>query len=1031
MFFIYCRKLKKWFLLLLTGIQFSCVCSAQPPSLYFEKLNTQNGLSHNKVNCVIQDRRGFMWIGTDDGLNRFDGHNFTIYRNEPQNNSSVSGNIITGLLEDETGVLWITTGDGGLTRYDYRLPPANQFKQYRHLPADSHSIPGNTLNAIIQDDQKKLWLATSGFNLLRFTKETEQFEMAIAGSNRTFLSICTDASGYIWAGGHGGGIFKINPNSLRHFNDARYENLYANLPHAAITSFYRDENNDIWFGSWDKSLYRYNSSSGTETEYKHNGNNYTFVNDEVLCFAKDRNGLLWIGGHYKGLQAYDKKTGKFYLYQHDPLRDGSISDNHINCLLIDKNGVLWLGTNRGLNVINPTQQQFQQFFLPVVAKQPSVLYDLYEDENKNLFIGTNDGLFIKKNGTSKFVHKPLFYKNYRLAVTHFFKDGNTFYIGTDYSLFIYNVSNNTLSLLPHTEEDKVMNQLIESRVVSVIKDSIDGRPVLLVSPYGHYFAYYDLSKQRWVSRLDSTKKIIQAFTIKDNLIHKFLKTSTGQVWLANTTQGLGEWKKDSSQKIVYNTNDPSVSKSLSSNHVYDIVEEKNGNLWISTFGGGLHFYNNTTKQVSHINGSPNLLEGLQTDNNGNVWMIAAGELFRYNPQQPAFTSFHLPDLEKRGGVNGYIYKNSEGELQVSGLNYFISFNPDSVEVRHFTRTVLLTDFKIFDASYSHLLSEKKIVLPYYRNSISISFAAPDYSFSQPPRYAYMLMGANKDWVTGGKDNIANFSNLAGGNYIFKIKVLNDPSGNDPVTTLSIRIVPPFWKRTWFYAICILATGAILYGIYKYRITALKKQQTIRNKIAQDLHDNMGSALSSISVYSQVAKIYNDRSEKKALENVLEKMSATSTEVISEMNDIVWAINPRNDNMEKIFQRMDSFAKPLAAVKGIRLQSDYDSRLATVNLSMEMRKNFYLIFKEAFTNIMKYAEAKNIQVEVKQVNKQIQLTIKDDGKGFDAVSILHSAISGLAGNGLRNMQIRAKEMKGECYIESSTGNGTFIRLSFPV
>jgi Two component regulator propeller len=202
---------------------------------------------------------------------------------------------------------------------------------------------------------------------------------------------------------------------------------------------------------------------------------------------------------------------------------------------------------------------------------------------------------------------------------------------------VYDTAARTLSLLPNTEEDKVMNQIIDSRVVSIIKDSIEGRPVLLVSPYGHYLAYYDLLRHRWISRLDSSRKIIQTFGLKDNLIHKFLKTSTGQIWLANANQGLGKWEHAASPKMIYYTADPSAAKSLASNHVYDIVEEKNGSLWISSFGGGLHYYNNTTGQISHVNGSPNLLEGLQTDNTGNVWMIASGELYQYDPKKQIFT----------------------------------------------------------------------------------------------------------------------------------------------------------------------------------------------------------------------------------------------------------------------------------------------------------------------------------------------------------------------------------------------------------
>jgi ligand-binding sensor domain-containing protein/two-component sensor histidine kinase len=1019
------------FFILLTCIAQFNIAVAQAPSLYFEKITVQNGLSHNKVNCILQDKRGFMWIGTDDGLNRYDGQHFTIFRNQPEDTSTVSGNIITGLLEDENGLLWIATLDGGLTRYDYRLPPSSQFKQYKHWPGDSRSIPGNSINAIMQDKQGYLWLATSRNSLLRFSKKTGLFETAVAQSRRTFLAICTDASGYVWAGGHGGGIFRINPKTLRHFNDTRYNNLYAKLPHPEISSFYRDTKDDIWFGSWDRHLYRYNSKDGSETAFTNKSKQLDFTNDEILCFAEDRNEMIWMGGHYNGLQLYNTRTGDFYSYKHDPSAEGSIADNRINCLFMDQNGLMWIGTGRGISISNPAQRQFAQTFLPMAGTGPSSIHTMYEKDNKELLIGTSNGLYTWNRATGQFTHDRVIHNGYELAVTAFFKDDNAFYVGTNFSLFSYNRNTHDLELLPNTNKDLVMNQLIESRIVSIIKDTIDGHPVLLVSPYGHFMAYYDLHDQRWVSRLDSNRKILNNFGLKDNLIHKFLKGPDGRIWMANATQGLGEWDLSGNKKIVYHTNDPMKAKSLSSNHVYDMVVTGKGDLWISTFGGGLHFYNAASKTITHIKGSPNLLEGLQTDDKGNVWMIASGELYRYDPARQLFFAINLPDLQKSGGVKGTLFKDDSGKLYVSGSNYFISFHPDSIEVERRINPILFTDFKIFEKSYSHLLASKAIVLPYYENSLSVSFAAPDFSFASPLRYAYMLEGVDKSWIEAGTDNTAHYPNLTGGDYTFKIKVVNHPSSDETIRILNITIIPPFWKRWWFYALCALAIAGIIYSIYRYRIMQLKKQQAIRNKIAQDLHDNMGSALSSISVYTQVAKIHSSRNEKESLDNVLQKMNQTSTEVITEMNDIVWAINPRNDSMEKILQRMESFARPLAAAKEIDLDFKIDEHVTLLNLDMEKRKNFYLIFKEAFTNAIKYADAKNMIVSIKLEHHRFVLVIQDDGNGFNTVDKLKGSSNGLAGNGLRNMQRRAKEMKGECQIISSVKKGTAIRLVFPV
>src|SRR4030095_16406372 len=340
------------------------IVSAQQPYLYFEKLNTQNGLSHNKINCIIQDKRGFIWFGTDDGLNRYDGHNFEVFRHEPGNSSSISGNIITDIVEDSDGVLWIATADGGLTRYNHRFAPKLQFKQYKHLPGDSTSIPVNIINTMVMDPQGYLWLGTSGHSVLRFDRKTEKFVEPIQRGTRTVLDIILADDGLLWVGRVGGSILKINPVDLSYQMDERYiNNLYGNLPHTSVTALFNDKEKNIWFGSWDKVLYRVCEGKPEEV-FQQTKAPWSFKNDEIDCFASDKQGRIWMGGRYSGLHIYDKKTDNFYNYSHDPSREGTITGNTILCLFNDKNGILWVGTTRGVSICHPIQQQFVQNFLP-------------------------------------------------------------------------------------------------------------------------------------------------------------------------------------------------------------------------------------------------------------------------------------------------------------------------------------------------------------------------------------------------------------------------------------------------------------------------------------------------------------------------------------------------------------------------------------------------------------------------------------------------------------------------------------------
>lgn len=1010
---------------------------AAPPSIYFSKLTVVNGLSNDKVNCILEDKRGFIWFGTDDGLNRYDGSKFVIYRNDPSHSTSLSGNIITNLLEDKRGVIWIATADGGLTRYDYRLSPEHQFKQYKHSFSDSLSIPVNIINALIEDRQGFLWLGTSGNGVLRFDKDKETFMQVqnIRGRTaRTALSLCLDEKGMIWVGREGGGLLKINPTTFETEADERYINVYSKLPHMVVTTLFRDSRNHIWLGSWDKVVYRYNTTLNKEEVFQNNGTRYSFGKDDPISFSEDHRRRIWIGGKYGGLYVYDPVANEFYHYQHDPSREGTLVDNQVNCIYKDRAGIIWLGTNRGVSIHNPLQQQFEQTFLPAPSGPagqnggPITIWDFYELDN-SLLVGTSHGIY-RQYADGSFQHIPLKFQGQPLAVTRFFRaKDNTLYVGTNVSLFTFNPVTFELKQLPNTSKDVVMNRIIESRVMSITEHSIEGHDALLVAPYGHFFAFYDYALQRWVSRQDSAWDIIQRYKLRDHLIRKFYKASNGTVWLANTKAGLGEWITGPTPMVQYYANVPNKSESISNNHVYDITEDKHGNLWVSTYGGGLHYFIVSAKRFLHIASSRNLGEGIQTDHNGNVWMIANGILHKYDVTKRIYKTFTLPDVEKTGGVKGYIYKSSDGRMFIAGANYFISFHPDAVREVITQPRVYLTDFKVFNTSFSHLLFGKKIQLRHNQNFFSFEFAAPE--FQREVQYSWKLEGVDPDWTDAGTANTANYTNLSGGDYIFKVRATSMAGmWSNEIATISIRIIPPFWKQTWFFIACGLLVLAAIYLIYRYRINELLKRQAIRNKIAQDLHDNVGSTLSSISVYSQVAKIHNEQGNRSDLQDVLVRIAATSSEMISEMNDIVWTINPRNDGMQKILQRMESFAKPLLHTQNIQFSFRYDPAVMHVNLEMEKRKNFYLIFKEAVNNTLKYSGCKKMEVYVNYSHAHIELIVQDDGVGFDSKTIETKASQSLSGNGLNNMARRAGEMGGTFSIKSEPGKGTRVHLRFP-
>jgi ligand-binding sensor domain-containing protein/anti-sigma regulatory factor (Ser/Thr protein kinase) len=1003
--------------------------SAQTEKPFFRNIGTDNGLSHDKVNCIMQDKRGFLWFGTEDGLNRYDGQYVSIFKNQPNDTTCISGNIITDLHEDKNGIIWIATSDGGLTRYNYHLPAAKQFKQFKYNSHKANSIPDNNINQITEDNAGDLWLATGNSYLVRFNKHTEKFDAPVKKGGRTILSLAMAGADTLWVGRAGGGLLKINIRTLQYKVDEHYNNFYTKMPHASISSIFQDSDHTIWFGDWDKVIYQYDPTTHIETKINPVTGSTPISHDEVVSFTEDNQKNIWMACKSTGIIVYNKTEHKFINYQHDRFTDGSLSDNHVNVVFIDRSGITWIGTDNGVSIHDPVYSPFKQYFLPKTDKDITV-YDFYKDEHDKLWIATSEGIFVKQPGSEKFDYRKLSFNGQTLAVTKFFIDKDkTFYLGTDYTLFKYDPVKNQVSLLPNTASDTVMKRLISSRIVSIVRDTIDEHPVLLVSPYGHYITYYDLVEKKWVSRVDSVKKIVTKLNLKDNLIKKFYQDKKGGIWLATNKFGLGDWQQNI-PAIKYFTSDRGNNTSISSNDVYDIVGDKKGNLWISTYGGGLNYFNTGDGKFTHIKESSNLTEGMQSDPRGNVWMICNGHMHEYNPLTRIYSCYDLPNLQKNGGVKGYVYKDNYGNMYAGGVNFFIAFNPAGIKKIASDPDVFFTDFKVFNTSYSDLLENKTIRLNHTENYFSLEFSAPEYS-SNHVHYDYILEGFDKGWVEADKRNFASYSNLPGGTYLFKVRACNW-KGNvvKKFTSITIIIRPPFWREWWFFLLVIMIIGPIGYFFYRYRINEYMKRQAIRNGIAQDLHDHIGSTLSSISIYSKVAKIYQQQEKADKLSDLLNIIGETANETISEMSDIVWTINPKNDHVDSIVQKIQSYAQPLCVAQNIHFTLNCDNKLLKLTLEMAARKNFFLILKESLNNAIKHSGCKNLTVGIRLTNYDIELQITDDGVGFDPAQKYVEVSGTPGGNGLINIKSRADELNARLKIDSGI-QGTKVNLVFSI
>ena len=1012
----------------LTFLLFAKIATAQNAEPFFKDIRLEDGMSNDKINCILQDQRGFLWFGTEDGLNRYDGKHFATFINKPNDTSGISGNKITDLYEDKNGVLWIATADGGFTKYDYHLPASKQFRQFKNNPARPGSLPENGINKIVEDKWGNLWLATSGSSVVRFNKGSEKFDIPVKGTGPGTLPLWMDDHDTLRIGRTNGGFLKINTRTLQRTEDAHYGNTQALTPPASITTLFKDSGHELWYSSADKQIYHFSANGREGDAFRHTKATPDIPSDEIVSFAEDHQMQIWMAGKNTGVTLYNKLTHKFCNYRSAPLKKGSLASNHANVVYVDRQGDVWIGTNNGLSVLIPLFSPFVQHFLPKTGKDINV-YDFYKDARGKLWIATSDGIFIQSPGDPGFEHRKIIYQGRELAVTKFFIDrDSTFYLGTDYSLFTYDAKTNQIAFLPNTTADPVMKRLINSRIVSIVRDTIDNHPVILVSPYGHHFTCYDLVEKKWVCKIGCAKvDSIEQFTKGDDQIRKLYKDKRGSLWLATQKLGLGNCGRQSAGPIKYQGYDLSNNSSISNNDVYDIQEDGKGNFWVSTYGGGLNYYDRSTGKFTHITESTNLTEGLQSDTAGNIWMICSGHLHKYDPVSRTYSCYDLPDLRASDGIRGYVYKDYQNVMYAGGENYYITFNPGNVTRINNEPNIYITDFKIFNNSFSDLLEKKSIELDHSQNYFSFEYSAPEVC-GDNIEYAYKLEGVDKDWVAADKRNFVSYSNLPAGNYLFKVGANNWRGSHfNKFTSIAIHIRPPFWLEWWFYISILAILSSAAYFFYRLRVNELLHRQSIRNGIAQDLHDQIGSTLSSISVYSQVAKLYQQQDKPDQLKNILHTIGETATETINEMGDLVWAINPKNDNLGSIIQRIKSFAQPLCAAKNINLNINTDFKLMSVTPAMPIRKNIFLILKELITNAIKHAECKNIALSILLFRNVLELHISDDGIGFDTFRATIERSETLSGNGLPNLRRRAEELEADLVMHSEQGKGTTVRI----
>ncbi|WNH11907.1 two-component regulator propeller domain-containing protein [Thalassobellus suaedae] len=836
------------FLIFLCLVSFLSKIAAQNP-IYFHHLTTDNGLSQSDVNDICQDNQGFMWFATHDGLNKYDGYNFTIYNPDSNNPNSINSNLIFALTADSKGNLWLGTTGHGLNYFD---KSSETFLHFVHEEGNLNSLGNDHITDVYIDTKNKLWVGTNkGVSVLDLNKPLDspvfkRFSLnqdaLVSGSDaNTVFTIFEDSKNQLWIGGPDG-LYKSSLNSS---GDIYFKlmNTIIGLPSKAVRSIDEDAFGRLIIGC-SNGLYMLQTEKESNTLEKFFDGFFNAITvSGHHIWTGTNNGLLHFTTDNKNQKPDFKER-----YVYDPRNPNNISKNIVKSLFIDHTGIIWVGTNGGgVNNFDPDRKPFKHIRKTLDPR--SLSYDkiraMFEDSNGNLWIGTEGGglnmLPQTEKNYSGFVNFEDISKPFALAEVE--KAGKKkLFIGAEATpgLYMLDISNPKSINENSIEEDEDVTH----SVFSILQDSHKNVWIGTYNGGVHRWLYQGENEPYKKDVFLSSRK--DSSSISSNIIRNIYEDSKGSIWFA-TSNGLcklpqKEVDKNKPQFIVYKHSAEDY-ESISHNYILELYESGNGTMWIGTFGGGVNKYipaTNTTDErfvaYKAAHGLPNnVIKGILEDKDGNLWISTNKGLSKFNPTTESFKNYDVNDgLQSNEFQELARLKLENGELLFGGINGFNAFYPEAIIDNNYEAETVITDFsisnkpiKIGEKVNGRVLLEKpinqvtEIHLKYSENSFSFEFAALHYAAPRKNQYAYILEGFDKDWVyTTSKKRFATYTNIAPGNYTLKVKASNnDGIWDSTPSELKIEVIPPFYLTNLAYVIYgLLFLGALL--LYR-RFTIIK------------------------------------------------------------------------------------------------------------------------------------------------------------------------------------------------------------------
>ena len=989
----------------------------------FTHYTTRQGLSNDNVWSMLEDSKGNIWFGTiRGGLNKYDGRSFTHYTTQ----EGISDNDVISIMEDKNGNFWFGTAKGGVNKFDG--------KSFIHYTT-AQGLIGNLVRSIIQDINGNIWFGTdhgiSKFDGKSFSNYTTDQGL----NNNNIWCITEDNNGNIWISSWGNGIDKYDGKSFMHYSSAE------GLSSDNVWKILGDKEGNLWIGTIDKGLNKFDGNSFTYFDIEQG-----LSNNVIHSILEDKSGNIWIGTDGGGVNKYD---GGIFSHYH---QTQGLTAGNISCTMEDKNGNIWIGTNeQGLNKYDGNT--ISKYTISQGLSSNNFM-SIKEDIKGNIWFATWGG------GVDKYDGKSL--TNYSVAqglssdfIYSMIEDtkGNLWF-GTSVGLCKFDGKSFT-----RFDTTQGLTHLI---ITSIVEDKAGN---LWVGTYGGGVNKYD-------------GKSISAYTtehgLSSNDVLSIYADRAGNIWVGTYDGGVNKF--DGEYFTQYTT-----AQGLSNNSVGSIREDHDGNMWFLSRNGLCMMQgskNGNSGKTSLGNSQSPLFKnyllsdgflGVGSDYNtltsardGKIWAGAVDRLTLYNPEKD------VPDT---------IPPN----IQVRSISIFneninwldLEKNKDTTLL--LSNGVKLRDFKFSSLSRWYYLPEN-LKLAYDNNYLTFRFVGITTKRIQHIKYQYLLDGLDKHWSSLTANPEAIYNILPPGNYTFKVRAVNSEGYWSGEFAYGFTILPPWWKTWWAYTLCALIFFVSLWIFIRWREGTLEKEKILleekivgrthelqrekeksdgaltelkatqaqliqsekiaslsklqqamlneRLRISRELHDDIGSTLSGIVLYSHLAGDQVHAKQAGEAKNSLNIIQQSANDMVNKLYDIVWAVNPEQSSLKDLMQKLEEYAMEMSMVKNMKVCVNAPESLAQLQLPLENRHNIYLLGKEAINNAVKYSQATLLELNVHHIDHVIEVIIRDNGKGFDIATVKK-------GNGLINMQKRADEAAAILSVQSIPQQGTVILLQFSI